>query len=73
MVNWWNDIDRVKRKYSITQITRIKWDRQPSGYAENPNNWTFFENRLHSQFKVEKEIYRRLFLGYIFIYTQMKY
>jgi hypothetical protein len=32
----------------------------------------FFENRLHWQFKVEKNFYKRLFLGYIFIYVQTK-
>jgi hypothetical protein len=28
-------------KYSITPIIRINCDRQPSGYAENPDNWIF--------------------------------
>jgi hypothetical protein len=26
---------------SITPIIRINWDREPSGYAENPDNWIF--------------------------------
>jgi hypothetical protein len=29
-------------KYSITPIIRIYWDGEPSGYAENPDNWIFF-------------------------------
>jgi hypothetical protein len=28
-------------RYSITPIIRINWDREPSGYAENANNWIF--------------------------------
>ena len=31
------DID----KYSRTPLTRIKWDGEPSGYAEYPDNWIF--------------------------------
>ena len=31
---------------------RINQDGQPSGYAESPGNWIFFENRLHWQFQV---------------------
>ena len=27
--------------YSRTPIIRINWDAQPSGYAENPDNWIF--------------------------------
>jgi hypothetical protein len=27
--------------YSITPIVRINWDREPSGYAENPDNLIF--------------------------------
>jgi len=27
-------------KYSRTPLTRINWD-EPSGYAENPDNWIF--------------------------------
>jgi hypothetical protein len=30
----------------------------------------FFENMLHWQFKVEKDFYKQLFLGYIFMYVQ---
>jgi hypothetical protein len=29
------------KKYSITPIIRINWDREPSGHAENPDNWIF--------------------------------
>ena len=27
----------------------LNWDGEPSGYAENPDNWIFFLNRLHWQ------------------------
>jgi hypothetical protein len=27
--------------YSRTPLIRIDWDRKPSGYAENPDNWIF--------------------------------
>jgi hypothetical protein len=40
--------------YSRTPLIRINWDGEPSGYAENPDNWTFFKNKLHWQFEVEK-------------------
>jgi hypothetical protein len=33
----------------------------------------FFENRLHGQFKVEKHVYKQLFLGNIFIYLQIEH
>jgi len=33
-------------------LIRIIWDREPPGYAENPDNGVFFENRLHWQFEV---------------------
>jgi len=28
-------------KYSRTPLIRINWDGDPSGYAENPDNWIF--------------------------------
>jgi hypothetical protein len=28
-----------KYNCSITPIIWINWDREPSGYAENPDNW----------------------------------
>jgi len=28
-------------QYSTTPCIQIKWDGEPSGYAENPDNWTF--------------------------------
>jgi hypothetical protein len=31
----------------------------------------FFDNRLHWQFKVGKKFYKRLLLGYMFIYVQI--
>jgi len=37
-------------KYGRTPFVRINWDGKPSGYAENPDNWIFFFNRLHGQF-----------------------
>jgi len=27
--------------YSRTLLIRINWDGEPSGYAENPDNWIF--------------------------------
>ena len=30
-------------KYSRTPHIRIHLDGEPSGYAENPNNWIFFK------------------------------
>jgi hypothetical protein len=27
--------------YSRTPLIRINWDLEPSGYAENPDNWIF--------------------------------
>jgi hypothetical protein len=33
--------------------------------------WVFFENRLHWQFEVEKK--STAFLGYMFIYVQIKH
>jgi len=29
-------------KYARTPTIRIKWDSGPTGYAKNPDNWTFF-------------------------------
>jgi hypothetical protein len=37
--------------YSRTLLNRIKWEGQPSGYAGNPDNWFFFQNRLQWQFE----------------------
>ena len=28
-------------RYGRTPIIRINWDGEPSGYAENPDNWIF--------------------------------
>ena len=36
--------------YSRNTVIRINWDGEPAGYAENPDNWIFFENRLQRQF-----------------------
>ena len=35
------------REYSVTPLIRINWNDEPSEYVENPDNWTFFECRLH--------------------------
>ena len=40
-----------KRNAVYRRIPRIKWDSGPSGRAENPDKWVFFENRLQSRFK----------------------
>ena len=29
--------------YSRTPLIRISWDDEPSGYAENLDNWIFFK------------------------------
>jgi len=42
--------------YNRSPLIRIKWDDKQSGYAENPDNWIFFENRLHWQFEVGKKL-----------------
>jgi hypothetical protein len=31
----------LEQNYSRTLIIWINWDSEPSGYAENPDNWTF--------------------------------
>jgi len=33
--------------YSKNSFIRINWDDETFGYAENPDNQFFFENRLH--------------------------
>ena len=38
-------------EYSRTLLIQINWDGEPSGYAENPDKWILFENRLHWQFE----------------------
>jgi len=58
---------------SRTPIIWIDWDGDPSAYAENPDNWIFFENRLHWQFEVGKKILQTAVLGYIFIDLQIKH
>jgi hypothetical protein len=30
-----------QHNYSRTPLLRINWDGEPSGYAENPDNWIF--------------------------------
>ena len=36
---WW--IFSPFLKYRRTPLIRIHWDGEPSGYAENPDNWIF--------------------------------
>jgi hypothetical protein len=38
-----------KINYGITPIICINWEREPTGYAENPDNW-IKKNRLRWQF-----------------------
>ena len=41
---WTENLDVPGRQafnYSITPQIQINWDGQPSGYAENPDNWIF--------------------------------
>jgi hypothetical protein len=59
-----------KYNYSVTPIIQINWDREPSGYGEKPDNWIFFEQRLHWQDKWGKKILHTAILGYIFIYVR---
>ena len=33
--------DRGGKRYSRSPFIRINWDAEPSGYAEDPNNWIF--------------------------------
>ena len=40
--------------YSRIQLISINWGDEASRYAKNPDNWIFFENRLHWPFEVEK-------------------
>jgi len=42
----------IHTTYSRTALIVINWHGQPSRYAENPDNWIFFENRSHWQFEV---------------------
>ena len=40
--------------HSGTPLIRIKCDSEPSGYAQNPDNWIFvFENGLQCPFEVQ--------------------
>ena len=38
--------------YIRTPLIQINQDGEPSGYAENPDNWIFIENSLQWQFEV---------------------
>jgi len=41
MERWWNDTDRGEPRNGTTSLIRIKWDGEPSGYAENSDNLIF--------------------------------
>jgi len=41
--------NEIPYQHSRTPITRINLEGAPSGYAEIPENWIFFENRLQWQ------------------------
>jgi hypothetical protein len=59
--------------YSRTPLIWINLDGDPSAYAENTDNWIFFENRLHWQFEVGEKDSTKAVLGYIFIDVQIKH
>jgi hypothetical protein len=42
---------KYSTKYSRTPIIWINWDDDPSGYAENPDNWYIY-NQLFALFTV---------------------
>jgi len=41
MEHWWNDTDTGEPKYGTASLIWNKWDGEPSGYAENPDNCIF--------------------------------
>jgi hypothetical protein len=53
-------------------FNRINWGDEPSGYAENPDNWSVFLNKQHWQFEVKKKLQTDV-VGYTFIYVERKY
>jgi hypothetical protein len=34
--------EHLNSKYSRTPLIRINWDGEPSGHANNPDNWIFY-------------------------------
>jgi hypothetical protein len=59
--------------YSITLIIRINWTAGRPYMQKIRIIGFFFENRLHWQLKVENNFYKRVVLGYTFIYLQIKH
>ena len=51
-----------KNSYPRTPLIQINREGQPSGHAENPDYWLFFENRLHWQFEIRLLL---LYLQYV--------
>jgi hypothetical protein len=58
--------------YSRTSLIQIKWDSEPSRYAETPDNWIFLWRGYVGILKWEK-VSTNGGLGYIFIYIQIKH
>jgi len=48
---------RVVTEYSRTAVMRINWGGEASGYADNPDNWILFENRLIWQLEAKKKLF----------------
>ena len=46
-----NILARRTWRYNRIPPIRINWDGETSGYAEKPDNWIFFEKRLHLLFE----------------------
>jgi hypothetical protein len=40
-LHFWPETELGTVKYSRTPLIRINLDGEPSGYAENPDNWIF--------------------------------
>ena len=58
---------------SNLRINQINWDGEPSGYAENPENWGFsLKIGFIASLKWET-ISTKGCLGYMFIYLQIKH
>ena len=57
--------------YRRTPLIRINWDDEPSGYAENPDNWIFKWVTLGVS--GTKKIPGNAVLGYVSIYVQIKH
>ena len=44
-----------------TLIMRINWDVEPSGYVENPDNWTILWKKSTLAVSSGKKFYKQLF------------